>query len=75
MPYLNPLSNNVFLNSYTNNNGLCIFSEQEYEYILLRKKHHSKLSNIVLFVLLKTVIRKDWEHLFIEPDLKHRISK
>ena len=38
MPYLNPLSNNVFLNNYTNNNGLCIFSEQEYEYILLRKK-------------------------------------
>jgi hypothetical protein len=28
-----------------------------------------------LGVLLKTVIVKDWEHAFIEPDLKHRISK
>jgi hypothetical protein len=75
MPLLSPISNTVFLNSYTNNNGLCIFSEQEYKYILLRKKNHSKLRNIVLCVLLKTVIRKDWEHLFIESDLKHRISK
>ena len=72
MHLLNPLSNTVFLNSYTNNNGLCIFSEQEYEYILLKKK--SKL-RYILCVLLKTVIGKDWEHLFIEPDLKHRISK
>ena len=52
--------------------GCVFFSEQEYEYILLKKK--SKLTNI-LCVLLKTVIGKDWEHLFIEPDLKHRISK
>jgi hypothetical protein len=54
--------------------GCVIFSEQEYEYILLKKKKKSKLRNI-LCVLLKTVIGKDWEHLFIEPDLKHRISK
>jgi hypothetical protein len=52
--------------------GCAFFSEQEYEYILLKKK--SKL-RYILCVLLKTVIGKDWEHLFIEPDLKHRISK
>ena len=26
-------------------------------------------------VFLKTVIGKDWEHSFIEHELKHRISK
>jgi hypothetical protein len=52
----------------------CVFfSEQEYEYILLKKK--SKLCNILLCVLLKTVIGKDWEHSFTESDLKQRISK
>ena len=30
---------------------------------------------MLICVLLATVIGKDWEHSFIEPDLKHRISK
>ena len=52
--------------------GCVFFSEHEYEYILLKKNQ-----NYAIFccVLLKTVIGKDWEHLFIEPDLKPRISK
>ena len=29
----------------------------------------------MLCVLLKTVIGNDWEHSFIEPDLKHHITK
>jgi hypothetical protein len=49
------------------------FSEQEYENMLL--KGNSKLRNMLLCVLLKTVIGKNWEHSFIEPDWKHRISK
>jgi hypothetical protein len=51
----------------------CVFfSEQEYEYMLLIKK--SKLRNVLLCVLLKTVIGKDWEDSFIKPDLKQQIS-
>jgi hypothetical protein len=30
---------------------------------------------MLLCVLLQTVIGKDWEHAFIEPYWKHRISK
>ena len=30
---------------------------------------------MLLCVLLKIVIGKDWEYSFIEPDWKHRISK
>ena len=30
---------------------------------------------MLLCVLLQTAIGKDWEHSYIEPDWKHRISK
>ena len=30
---------------------------------------------MLLCVLLQTVTGKDWDHSFIEPDWKHRISK
>ena len=30
---------------------------------------------MLLCALLRTVIGKDWEHSFIDPDWKHRISK
>ena len=51
----------------------CVFSsEQEYEYMLLMKQ--SKLRNVLLCVLLKTVIGKDGEDSFIKPDLKQHIS-
>jgi hypothetical protein len=36
--------------------------------------NNSKLRNMLLCVLLNTIIGKDWEHSFVEPDLKHRIS-
>jgi hypothetical protein len=36
---------------------------------------NSKLRNMLLCVLLQTVTGKDWDHSFIEPDWKHRISK
>ena len=52
--------------------GCVFYSEQEYEYILLKQL---QITQYFQCVFLKTVIGKDWEHSFIEPDLKHRISK
>ena len=52
--------------------GCVFFSEQEYEYILLKQL---QITNIFQCVILKTVIGKDWEHSFIDPHLKHRFSK
>ena len=54
---------------------MCIFSEQEYESILLKTNSKLQIRNKLVCVLLQTVIGKDWEHSFIEPDWKHRISK
>jgi hypothetical protein len=36
--------------------------------------NNSKLRNTLQCVLLNTVIGKYWDHSFVEPDLKHRIS-
>jgi hypothetical protein len=53
--------------------GCVFFSEQVYEYILL--KTNSKLRNILLCVWLQTVIGKVWQLSFIETDWKQPISK
>ena len=35
-----------FLNNYANYTGLCIFSDQEYEYILLKQMMQNRVPNV-----------------------------
>ena len=44
---IEPALKHYFFNSYANYTGLCIFSEQEYEYILFKQMMQQSLSNCV----------------------------
>ena len=73
---LEPALKHFFLNSYSNYTGLCIFSEQEYEYILLKQMMQNRCPTVCVSApdpntfdvyLLFMLFKKDYA--------KHSISK